>query len=82
MAVVSLTAPAHRPSPKAHHVVAWLNGGLTNLANGCLLCRYHHRQVHEGGWRIEQLDPLKGAGAQLVFHGPDNQRLTSDPRGP
>jgi hypothetical protein len=36
----------------AHHLVHWLHGGATDLANLALLCRAHHRAVHEGGWRL------------------------------
>jgi hypothetical protein len=32
----------------AHHVVHWADGGETRLANLILLCRPHHRAVHEG----------------------------------
>ena len=32
----------------AHHVVHWSDGGSTSLANLLLLCRAHHRSVHEG----------------------------------
>lgn len=32
----------------AHHVVPWVNGGNTDLANLILLCRTHHRWTHEG----------------------------------
>jgi len=35
-----------------HHVIHWLDGGRTDLANLVLLCRRHHRAVHEGGWTI------------------------------
>jgi hypothetical protein len=35
-----------------HHIVAWTHGGPTNLANEVLLCYYHHRLVHEGGWQV------------------------------
>jgi hypothetical protein len=38
---------------EAHHVVHWADGGETSLDNTLLLCRYHHRLVHEDGWRIE-----------------------------
>jgi hypothetical protein len=41
---------------EAHHVVHWLDGGPTDLANLALLCRAHHRAVHEGGWRLRR-DP-------------------------
>jgi hypothetical protein len=36
----------------AHHLVHWLHGGPTDLDNLALLCRAHHRAVHEGGWRL------------------------------
>jgi hypothetical protein len=36
----------------AHHLLHWLDGGPTDLANLALLCRAHHRAVHEGGWRL------------------------------
>jgi hypothetical protein len=39
---------------EAHHLVHWLDGGPTDLANLALLCRAHHRAVHEGGWRLER----------------------------
>jgi Domain of unknown function (DUF222)/HNH endonuclease len=37
---------------EAHHLVHWLHGGRTDLANLALVCRAHHRAVHEGGWRL------------------------------
>jgi len=37
----------------AHHLVHWADGGATSLSNLILLCRPHHRSVHEGfGVRI------------------------------
>ncbi len=35
-----------------HHVVHWIDGGATDLSNLVLLCRRHHRMVHEGGWQL------------------------------
>jgi Domain of unknown function (DUF222)/HNH endonuclease len=37
---------------EAHHLVHWLHGGPTDLPNLALVCRAHHRAVHEGGWRL------------------------------
>jgi hypothetical protein len=39
---------------EAHHLRHWLHGGPTDLANLALLCRAHHRAVHEGGWRLQR----------------------------
>jgi 5-methylcytosine-specific restriction endonuclease McrA len=38
----------------AHHVHHWARGGATTLANLVLLCRRHHRLVHEGGWQVDR----------------------------
>jgi hypothetical protein len=40
---------------EAHHLRHWLHSGPTDLANLALLCRAHHRAVHEGGWRLQRL---------------------------
>jgi len=37
----------------AHHVKHWADGGETTLGNLLLLCAYHHRLVHEEGWKVE-----------------------------
>jgi hypothetical protein len=39
-----------------HHLVWWINGGATELPNLALLCRHHHRMVHEEGWTLERRD--------------------------
>jgi len=31
-----------------HHIKHWAHGGETKLSNLVTLCRFHHRQVHEG----------------------------------
>ena len=33
-----------------HHIVEWIDGGLTNLDNMTLLCRYHHHNFASHGW--------------------------------
>jgi hypothetical protein len=37
-----------------HHLVWWTRGGATALPNLALLCRPHHRMVHEESWRLER----------------------------
>lgn len=39
-----------------HHIRHWADGGETKLANLATLCRFHHRQVHEGGVGIQVLN--------------------------
>jgi len=39
----------------AHHIEHWVRGGETSLDNLVLLCRRHHRLVHEGGYGVERL---------------------------
>jgi hypothetical protein len=50
----------------AHHIVAWARGGVTRLSNLCLLCRRHHRFVHEHDYRIEARET-----GELSFIRPD-----------
>lgn len=36
----------------AHHVRHWADGGSTDLTNMVLLCRHHHRTLHQHVWGI------------------------------
>jgi len=38
---------------EGHHVRHWADGGETKLGNLVLLCRHHHRLVHEEGWKVD-----------------------------
>jgi len=38
----------------AHHVEHWAHGGETTVGNLVLLCRRHHRAVHEGGYTVDR----------------------------
>ncbi|WP_423494870.1 DUF222 domain-containing protein [Microbacterium esteraromaticum] len=38
---------------EAHHIDEWnAQQGRTDIDRGILLCRYHHGQLHHGGWSI------------------------------
>jgi hypothetical protein len=37
-----------------HHLIFWGDGGPTILENLALVCRQHHRLVHEGGWTLQR----------------------------
>jgi hypothetical protein len=57
---------------QAHHLRHWLHGGPTDLANLALLCRAHHRAVHEGGWRL-----TRGPDGQLTATPPHRRHPTA-----
>ena len=38
----------------AHHLKHWIDGGETSMSNLALLCRRHHRMVHEQGWTLSR----------------------------
>ena len=37
----------------AHHIMHWADGGETSMENLVLLCRRHHRLVHEEGFGVQ-----------------------------
>ena len=39
----------------SHHVKHWIDDGPTTMSNLILLCRPHHRKVHEEGWGLQRL---------------------------
>ena len=57
----------------AHHLEHWADGGPTDLENLILLCRRHHRLVHEDGWTVNH------AG---LFHDPFGQPIPPVPTTP
>ncbi len=61
----------------AHHIQHWADGGETSLANLALMCRRHHRLVHEGGFAIRTsahgaIEFTNPAGA-VIPTGPDTR---------
>jgi 5-methylcytosine-specific restriction endonuclease McrA len=42
------------PFGQGHHIRHWAQGGPTTLSNLAMLCRRHHRAVHEEGYQVER----------------------------
>jgi len=61
---------ANRRYVHAHHVHHWIDGGETNADNLTLLCSYHHRLLHEGGYRI-----ATDANGDRYFQRPDGRAI-------
>ena len=61
----------------AHHIKHWIDGGPTSLPNLVLLCRRHHRLVHEGGFTLE-----RRADATVAFFYQDGAPLWTAPPQP
>ena len=62
----------------AHHVEHWADGGETRLQNLVLACRFHHRALHEEGFRVVPGD----ADGQFRFLRPDGTPLPAEPPMP
>jgi hypothetical protein len=62
---------------QGHHIRHWAHGGPTTLSNLALLCRRHHRAVHEGGFQLERLPD-----GELQFRRPDGRLLPAVPSSP
>jgi len=61
----------------AHHIRHWADGGETSMDNLVLLCRRHHRLVHEGGFGVQTR-----ADGEIHFTYPDGRVLPPSPDGP
>jgi 5-methylcytosine-specific restriction endonuclease McrA len=59
---------------QGHHVRHWAQGGPTTLSNLALLCRRHHRAVHEEGYQV-----ARGPDGVLQFRRPDGRPLPDVP---
>ena len=58
-----------------HHIIFWARGGPNSIANEVLVCHYHHRLLHEGGWQVVK------AGREFRFIPPE-QVVIRRARGP
>jgi 5-methylcytosine-specific restriction endonuclease McrA len=65
------------PFGQGHHVRHWADGGPTTLSNLALLCRRHHRAVHEEGYQLDR-DP----NGELRFRRPNGWLLPEVPAPP
>ena len=61
----------------AHHVRHWAAGGATKLDNLLLLCRRHHRAVHEEGFTVALTDD-----GDARFFWPDGRPFPDAPPAP
>ena len=59
---------------QGHHLRHWAQGGPTTLSNLALLCRRHHRAVHEEGYQV-----ARGPDGALQFWRPDGRPLPEAP---
>jgi Domain of unknown function (DUF222)/HNH endonuclease len=59
---------------QGHHLRHWAQGGPTTLSNLALLCRRHHRAVHEEGYRV-----TREPDGALLFRRPDGRALPDVP---
>ena len=67
---------------QAHHIRPWLDGGKTNLANGVLLCLFHHHEIEKADWTVtiragrawftppRWIDPQQKPILNLLHHPP------------
>jgi len=62
----------HTRFTEGHHITHWADGGETKLGNLITLCRFHHRLVHEGGFRLTVTDD-----GVFVFTRPDGTRIAA-----
>jgi 5-methylcytosine-specific restriction endonuclease McrA len=62
---------------QGHHIRHWAQGGPTTLSNLTMLCRRHHRAVHEEGFGLE-----RGPDGTLTFTRPDGRPLADVPPPP
>ncbi len=57
----------------AHHIRHWADGGDTSMDNLTLLCRHHHRLVHEGGFSVAM-----DVGGPVRFTNPNGQVMPNN----
>jgi hypothetical protein len=76
---------------QAHHIIHWAHGGPTDIDNLVSLCRFHHRLVHEGGFRLikdslGRIRAVRPSGHPIPLRAPSikpeiRRRMFGPPRG-
>ncbi|MFN2526896.1 MAG: HNH endonuclease signature motif containing protein [Actinomycetota bacterium] len=65
----------------AHHLIHWVKDGKTEPANLMLVCRFHHRLLHEGRFSVERMP-----NGELIYRRPTGNVIpkvcTPEARGP
>jgi 5-methylcytosine-specific restriction endonuclease McrA len=62
---------------QGHHIRHWARGGPTTLSNLALLCRRHHRAVHEEGYQV-----TRRPDGELRFVHPNGRVIDDVPPPP
>lgn len=64
---------------EAHHIDEWdAHDGRTDIADGILLCRFHHLMVHDQGWRITRgtgQDSAQYQAIPAITHDPERRPI-------
>jgi hypothetical protein len=70
---------------QGHHIRHWAQGGPTTLSNLAMLCRHHHRAVHEEGFQVERHPDgelrFRRPDGRLLLHVPPPPAIPDDPVG-
>jgi hypothetical protein len=61
----------------AHHIRWWEHGGRTDLENLVLICSFHHKLVHEYGWKLKRHED-----GRVDWFLPDGTRYRAGPAPP
>jgi hypothetical protein len=72
-AIPDCKAPISQCQP--HHIAYWRDDGATDMNNLVPLCPQHHRNVHEGNWRLKLSVPNRA----LTVTYPDGHVSTACP---
>lgn len=72
-AIPDCKAPIAQCQP--HHISYWRDDGPTDMKNLVPLCPHHHRNVHEGNWKLNLLMPDR----ELIVTYPDGHASSACP---